>query len=51
MNPIGALQELCTNYKWTPPFYSFEILKKDHRECKVLYKVTCEVFHLQTMGT
>ncbi|XP_029346509.1 uncharacterized protein LOC100575225 [Acyrthosiphon pisum] len=51
MNPIGALQELCTTYKWTPPFYSFEILKKDLSEFKVLYKVTCEVFHLHTMGT
>jgi len=52
MNPIGALQELCTTYKWTPPVYNFEILSKDQRERKtVLYKVTCEVFDLQTMGT
>lgn len=51
MNPIGALQELCTTHKWTPPFYSFDILNKDQSESKiVLYKVTCEVFHLQTMG-
>ncbi|XP_026820424.1 uncharacterized protein LOC113559025 isoform X2 [Rhopalosiphum maidis] len=52
MNPVGALQELCTTYKWIPPSYCFDILNKNQRECKtVLYKVICEVFHLQTMGT
>lgn len=52
MNPVGALQELCTNYKWTPPFYNLEILTKDPSGRKTLiYKFTCSVFHLQTTGT
>lgn len=58
MNPVGALQELSTAYKWIPPFYSFEKLgplKNGQQQIgmyKILcYKVTCKVFHLQTTGT
>lgn len=57
MNPIGALQELSTAYKWTPPFYSFQKLRpmnKNHLQSVVYktasYEVTCKVFHLQTSG-
>lgn len=58
MNPVGALQELSTAYKWTPPFYGFEKLgplNKDQQQNGVYktvsYKVTCKVFHLLTTGT
>lgn len=51
MNPIGALSELCTTYKWTPPFYSIEIISKDQTINKrTLYIVTCKVFDLQLKG-
>jgi len=57
MNPIGALQELSTTYKWTPPFYSFQKLftsntSQEHSKKfrTVSYEVTCKIFNLQTIG-
>lgn len=57
INPIGALNELSTTYKWVPPVYSFQksvFLSKGqqhHAWCKtVSYQVTCCVLHLQTTG-
>ncbi|XP_025198322.1 uncharacterized protein LOC112596755 [Melanaphis sacchari] len=51
MNPIGALQELCIIYKWTPPFYNFKENKNQKERKTILYKVICKILHLQTMGT
>ncbi|CAH1731600.1 unnamed protein product [Aphis gossypii] len=52
MNPIGALSELCTTYKWTPPFYSIETISKDQTIYKTtLYMATCKIFDLQLKGT
>lgn len=56
INPIGALQELSTTNKWAAPFYSFEKLfhlnknQPRHRRNSILFKVTCQIFHLQTTG-
>lgn len=57
MNPIGALQELSTTYRLPPPYYSFQKLGplnnvfQQYVGCKTLsYKVTCQIFNLQTTG-
>lgn len=57
INPIGALHELSTTYRWVPPAYSFQksiLLNKVqqyHAWCKTIkYKATCCVLHLQTTG-
>lgn len=52
MNPIGALSELCTTYKWTPPFYSLQTISKDQTVHKTTqYMATCKVFDLEVKGT
>lgn len=59
MNPVGTLQELSTTYKWVPPRYDFQKLfnlstnweQQRNKSKRVSYEVTCQVFHLQTMGT
>jgi len=52
INPIGALSEVCTTYKWTPPLYGLETISKDQTIYKTtLYRATCKVFDLELQGT
>lgn len=50
MNPIGALQELCTAYKWIPPTYNTQKMHPCSSDYKIAYRVICHVFFLQTEG-
>lgn len=57
MNPIGALQELSTTYRLPPPLYNLQKLGplnnifQQFVGSKTSYKVTCQIFNLQTTGT
>lgn len=50
MNPIGALQELSISNQWSPPIYNVQKLQQCKPHYKTSYKVTCNIFFLQTEG-
>lgn len=50
MNPVGALQELSTAHKWTPPSYNTQKLQPCKSDHKISYKVICDLLFLHTEG-
>lgn len=58
LNPIGALQELCTANRWVCPIYSFQqliISNNDKlytgsRRATISFKVICQMYNSQSTG-